>query len=1031
VREGFVIDSNRFGLAIAGLVLAVVAAAAQTPFVPYYGKNQIRYDNFDWHIYTTDHFEIYYYPEVEPHLERVASYAESAYQFLSSELKHDLAARVPLVVFKTHSEFEQQNVIPGAAQEGVLAFAEPIQNRMLLPLDRPPDLLYQLIVHELTHVFEFEIIPPGLVRQQVPLWVYEGLSTYLEGPWSPLDLMIVRDAALADIIPRMSQFHGFGSGASPRLPYTLGRAAFEFMESRWGKEGIRSFLFALRKSLIGGGENVYEEAFSLSPEDFDREFDRYLKDRFKGFRDKQRPDEYGRDLAPDPQRTKFVTAFSIEPSPSGELLAAVTANRSDRELDIVLLSTLDGKVVRNLTAGFAQTHGFEHIAIPAGWNTVPWLSWSRDGDRLAYFARTGKGRSLILQNVASGRIERRIDMGSVDNPESPAFSPDGRLVAFSALRNAVADIYAVDLETGEIANLTRDEFANTAPAFSPDGSFVVYLARVTGYTKLFHVDPVTGEKRQLTFGTHDEAAARFLDPATLIFPSTALDPNVPIGPDLARDGQIYNLWTLGLRTGELRQYTDALGGTISPVVLGDGDERRIAFVSYYKGQHGVHTLALDEPVVTAASHDFGAPGPVIDFQAPLQHTLFADNPRRKGRFEKMQLDGRPSVGVALTSGGDLFGGTQISLTDVLGDQQFSLFVASVSRFRTAVVSYLNVSRRLQWAVQGFSQTQFFFGQTGGVFFDDVLSPFIDRNLALATRTVQGGSAFGIYPLDRFRRLEFSAGVVRFSEQFENPTLEEVSRDFQQQRFGQGLFRNGTFVPFGVAFVQETTVFREFGPLAGDTIRFGYEIAPSLGNSLSRQTADLDARYYRRLGGTALLALRGFRSWGESPDFLFFGGNSEMRGYEFLEFVGQNAVFGNAELRFPLIEAMLTPVGVMGGVRGVFFLNIGGAWFDNTGFTFSRSDPEVVRPVLGVQPTPQGTLEQVLGPPTPVSGFRLRDGRASYGLGLQTFALGLPIHFDWSWRTLFNRRWEDVLFASSGGSETFRRPRFNVWIGFDF
>ena len=58
----------------AALLLSALAgtAAAQTPFVPYFGKNNIHYDTFEWHIYTTDHFEIYYYPEIEQHLERVA-----------------------------------------------------------------------------------------------------------------------------------------------------------------------------------------------------------------------------------------------------------------------------------------------------------------------------------------------------------------------------------------------------------------------------------------------------------------------------------------------------------------------------------------------------------------------------------------------------------------------------------------------------------------------------------------------------------------------------------------------------------------------------------------------------------------------------------------------------------------------------------------------------------------------------------------------------------------------------------------------
>jgi len=111
-------------------------ANAQNQFAPYYGKNMIHYDKFDWHIYKTDHFEIYYYPENEQHLQRVASYAESAYQHISSDLRHDLAVKVPLIIFKTHSEFEQQNVAPGAASEGVLAFAEGERNRMVLPLDR-------------------------------------------------------------------------------------------------------------------------------------------------------------------------------------------------------------------------------------------------------------------------------------------------------------------------------------------------------------------------------------------------------------------------------------------------------------------------------------------------------------------------------------------------------------------------------------------------------------------------------------------------------------------------------------------------------------------------------------------------------------------------------------------------------------------------------------------------------------------------------------------------------------------------------
>ena len=86
--------------------------------------------------------------------------------------------------------------------------------------------------------------------------------------------------------------------------------------------------------------------------------------------------------------------------------------------------------------------------------------------------------------------------------------------------------------------------------------------------------------------------------------------------------------------------------------------------------------------------------------------------------------------------------------------------------------------------------------------------------------------------------------------------------------------------------------------------------------------------------------------------------------------------------------------------------------------------------LGVSHAKSSGVTNAIQPQT-ISGFRLKDGRASYGFGLETFALGFPIHFDWSWRTLFNKAWEDVVFASDGGSAKFRRPRFAVWIGYDF
>ena len=1019
---------------------AVEEAFGQTPYVPYYGKNRIRFNDFKWNIYKTDHFEIYYYPEIEAQLERVTSYAESAYQQVSSDLKHDLAFKVPLVLYKTQSEFQQQNIEPGELPEAVLAFAEPYRDRMVLPIDQPSDSLYHLITHELTHIFEFDIIPRSLLHRSLPLWVDEGLSDYMTGYWQPFDLMTVRDAAIADIVPPMSDFEGaqFTDG---RTPYNLGHAAFEFIEAKWGKEGLRQFLFALRKAVIGGGESAYEEAFRLKPEEFDEQFDKYLKDRFKPFRDKERPADYGRDLAPKRGKTPYSVVVSIEPSPSGDLMAVAAGNRKDQELDIVLMSTKDGKVIRNLTGGFNKNSGYEYISTPGGFrnNAVSWMSWAPAGDRIAYFVRTEKNKTLILQNVVTRKIEKRIELKTVDGPESPDISPDGREVAFAALTNAVADIFIVNLDSGKVRNVTNDTFGDYAPTYSPDGKSIFYLARVSGNDKLFKLDLASGTKTQITFGTHDDGGAQFIDDDTIVFPSTALDPNQPVDPEVARNGNIYNIWTLNLKTNELKQYTDTLTGNVSPIVLRDQKPSKIAFVTYYKGEYGIHTLAREEPLHTVATADFGAPGPIIDFQPPTTHTLVKANIHKKGTFEKLFLEGRPPVNVGVTSGGDLFGGTQVTFSDVLGDKQFNLFASSVAQYRTMSFSYINLSRRLQYALQAYSQTQFYYGYDPGLLYGAQYA-YLSRDQAIATQTARGVTAFGIYPFNRYARIEVSGGIFNYNQAYNDPSVQDVANQYQIAQYGRQLFSSGSFMPVGISYVQETTVFREYGPLAGNTVRVGYEYAPKLGNLLSRQTADVDARYYMRLATNGVLAFRarGFKSWGEFPGYMYFGGNSEMRGYDYLQFLGNKAFFLDGELRFPLIEAALTPLGVIGGLRGIAYANFGAAGYEGVPMKVFSRDPIVVTPLLGFEPNYTTlTYDPVYGPPASIGGLKLVDGRASYGLGLETFALGFPIHFDWSWRTLLNKDYEDYVFAYQGiqenttGSKWFRKPRFSIWIGYDF
>ena len=470
---------------------------------------------------------------------------------------------------------------------------------------------------------------------------------------------------------------------------------------------------------------------------------------------------------------------------------------------------------------------------------------------------------------------------------------------------------------------------------------------------------------------------------------------------------------------------------LSPVVLSkDGPAPRLAFVDYYKGNYSLHTFDLKEPLHTAASADFGTPGPIVDFQAPLQHTLVAENKTKKGRFEKMFLDGRPPVNIGVTQRRRRvrrIDGVVHRRARRSAVQHVCVLGAAV---QDDVVLVLESVAPLPVGRSGLFADAVLLRPAGAtLFYDPAIAPFIRREDALATQTVRGGSIFGIYPFSTYRRVEFSGGLVDFREEYADPGLQFEADRYQQDNFGTTLFNKGLMMPLGVSFIQETTVFREYGPLSGSTMRLSYEGAPKVGNMLSRQTADADARYYMRLGANGVFAVRayGFRSWGDAPGYTFFGGNSEMRGYEYREFLGHKGFYTNAELRFPLINAMATPIGILGGIRGVFFANIGGAGLNTQPFKIWDDKPRQIIPPV----TADERADHQTGPTDrriPARRFarvvwhRPRDLRARVSRCTSTGRTG---------RCSTSRGKTCSMQARRKASAGFRKARFTAWIGYDF
>jgi len=92
--------------AMVATALLAFAALLPSPAQAQFGKNKIQYQRFQWHIYHSPHFDVYYYPEEEALLQRVVSFAESAYDELSRRLDYQIESSTPLIFYKTHSEFE-------------------------------------------------------------------------------------------------------------------------------------------------------------------------------------------------------------------------------------------------------------------------------------------------------------------------------------------------------------------------------------------------------------------------------------------------------------------------------------------------------------------------------------------------------------------------------------------------------------------------------------------------------------------------------------------------------------------------------------------------------------------------------------------------------------------------------------------------------------------------------------------------------------------------------------------------------------
>jgi Tol biopolymer transport system component len=943
---------------VTGLLFAAIAGPAAAQIYvdnpPWeFGQNKIAYDQFAWKTYKSTHFLIYYYDKEAGSLQKVASFAESAYDDISRELNFQIPKPINLIYYATHTDFEQTNTLLNFIPEGVGAFALPTRNRMVLPIDMPDEKLQELIAHELTHVFQFEILFNGnyirAMTTNAPQWLTEGMASYFGKDEDSKDKMVLRDAVLSDRVPEISQRGIYGFFA-----YRFGHAVFDFIAAEWGKDAVRDFVFEYRNQIGPSVERTVKRTFNVTGEDFDIRFRRYLRQKYlKILTEKGEPIDFG-------ERFKIEDTPSAELSPraypSGDFVAAISTYKEDA--DVVVLSTRDRRLFKNLTKG--RKTAYEYLV--AQWITTGPaqgvdLAVSGDGNRVAVFARRERGRDLLLLDALSGDILERIEMPDVDQQLNPAFSPDGNRIAFHGMRAGRADIYIYDTSDHSITNVTDDESFDFGPVFSPDGQWIYYSSVEGTHAKIFRLrtdNPATRE--QITYGEgNDEDASLSPDGKRLYYTSD-------------RDAGIYNIYSQTLDSGETYLHTNVVGGCFGPTAfIGKDNAEKLVFTAYYKGRFQLYIADPKKPVKKlqelAPAITPATPVTVEPYQPAIEVSVDPEKVESKPSRKLYLEDAQVIAGVNTDQ--TFLSNTILTFGDNLGDRHFIAVISSQSSFTQFDLQYWNLRSRLQKGIQAFDYRLYYTGI-------DLTTGQFERVRQAARYT--GGTFIANYPLSRYFRLEGNIGYV----------FREVNYPFLVQGPGGvslccGVIPNvsSNYPIATLKFIGDTVEYQEWGPRAGYRIMAAGSYAPDfkkdvsvppgapLGTTLSQDVL-WDLREYLPISRRMLFALRtaGLSSKGNLPTVCSIGSIDTLRGIPYGSLFGNACFYANFEFRFPLIDLIALPFLAFRDIRAHAFFDIGGTKFKGGAFQLWNSETD-----------------------------QLKDAVASYGGGVDVTVLGLPVHID--------------------------------------
>ena len=539
-----------------------------------FGKNKVRYRDFKWEVLESEHLELHYEPEFQNLAVNAIEYLEEGYDHISEILHHELSHRPPIVIYQSHYQFQQTNIFPDFLPPGVAGFAEPLRFRMVIPFDGDLDEFRNVLVHELTHIFQYDIVHKGPIRRisspisQPPTWIMEGLAEYTTPGRNTIDEMVLRDAVLTDgLIPLETMNSAWGQG-NVFLAYKQSHSIMEYIAEHYGPEKISRILRLW--DMQNDTDKLLDRLIGMEMKTLDNRWSAHMRKTYWPLlQTRDYISEFAEEIGDEEEN--FQSYSSACWSLSGDMLAVYSSDGVEQHVDIIRLD--DASLVERVTQSM-RTANYDHLSIGSG--TV---AWAPDGHTIAFVAKEGPRDRILLWNLYDKQLSQTLVVPDLELIENLAWAPDSRHLAFIGTGYGQSDLYTIDIETGERRQLTGTPQRENHPSWSPDGRYIAFSAKYHNQFDIKIYDLAEGVSHTAISNPTDDLWPQWLPEGNkVLFVSTR---------DKINDLFVYHL-------DEEREYrlTRSLSGIMNPALSPDG--RQIVFNSYFKGRSHLFLMEMPE-----------------------------------------------------------------------------------------------------------------------------------------------------------------------------------------------------------------------------------------------------------------------------------------------------------------------------------------------------------------------------------------------------------------------------------------------------